>query len=202
MAFSYYIVPVDGTASVRYPKYFDGAGIIITRTPYSLMDYGNEPWMFVGSDLSAADNALIIAQPDAFGIPQDLTTPITPAQVTAVQNKLEAINLPAGWVNTSLSWTEILRAVLGIFGFQQKYAVIYGQVTGGQSAPTLFVAGVILSSTFSSLPPNVRQAMLATADELKIDRTGLTGGATLRQILKVLGDQLRNRPFNFNGHII
>src|SRR3954463_9547709 len=109
MSFRLYIVPVIGTGAKtdpRRPKYF-GDGTITAGQSWGSIDYGFEPWMVVGADLSTSDDNLVVGKPDAFALPFDLAPNLTAQQVTNVQAKLEAINVPAGWVTTSLSWITV-----------------------------------------------------------------------------------------------
>lgn len=196
MAFRLYIVPAigDGFVTMRGPKYFlDGR---VTPLQWSAVDYGNEPWEVVGADCSAADDAFLAGQPDVTTLPFDLSPQLTAANVTTVQNKLEAANIPAGWVNTTLTWREVVRTVLGMFSYLQRYAGVYGQTTG-TSAPSLFGSGVTLATTFGALPAAVQSAMVAAAQSFNIPTTGLTASTTLRAILKNLADFFQDQPYYF-----
>lgn len=202
MAFRLYIVPVVGSGSSqdpRRPKYFMSdasgqgrTGIITDGTPFRAQDYGHEAWMVVGGDLTTSDDNLVVGQADAFALPFDLATFPSGAQVTNVKNKLEAINVPAGWVNTSIQWLTIVRVVLGMFTFMQRYAVL---AEGG----TLFGGGVTLATTFGALPDAKQTALVATADSFALDRSGLTNATTMRAILKALADQFGDRVYDFAG---
>lgn len=203
MAFRLYIVPVVGTGAKsdpRRPKYFTD-GTIAASSVWSAMDYGFEPWMVVGADLSTSDDNLIVGKVDALALPFDLAPNLTSQQVTNVQSKLETANIPAGWVNNTLSWLTVVRTVLGMFSFLQRYGVIYGD-TNGTVAPSLFAGGVTLSTTFGSLPQAVQNAMVSAAQSFGISTAGLTAGTTLRVILKALADNFQGQQYNFNGTLI
>jgi hypothetical protein len=76
MSFRLYIVPVIGSGTKsdpRRPKYF-ADGTLVNPT-WSAMDYGFEPWMVVGADLSTSDDNLVVGQPDGFALPFDLSPP-------------------------------------------------------------------------------------------------------------------------------
>lgn len=204
MAFRLYIVPVVGTGAKsdpRRPKYFstDAAGVgtssMVPTAAWGAIDYGNEPWMVVGGDLATSDDTLIVGQPDAFALPFDLSVVLTAPQVTNVQNKLEAINLPAGWVNTSLLWVEVVRIVLGMFTLMERYQGIHG--TG-----VVFTGGVSLATTVAALPAAVRNDLSTAATSLGLDVSSIVGTTTLRNMLKILADQLSGRQYSFNGRLI
>lgn len=210
MSFRLYIVPVVGTGArtdPRRPKYFQSAadgtgqtGIIASGSSWSAMDYGFSPWMVVGADLSTSDDNLIVGKADAFALPFDLAPTLTSQQVTAVQSKLEAINVPAGWVNTSLTWITVVRKVLGMFSFLQRFAGQYADENG--VAFDLFSGVVTLSTTFGSLPQAVQNAMTSAAISFGFSTTGLTSGTTLRVALKALADDFSAQQYNFNGTLI
>jgi hypothetical protein len=203
MAFRLYIVPVVGSGTshdARRPKYFKsdatGAGLVgLVTGAWSGMDYGFEPWMVVGADLSISDDSLVVGQIDAFAIPFDLAPALSVAQVTNVQNKLESMNVPAGWVTTALTWLQVVRTVLGMFSLIQRYAGIHG-VNG------LFTGGVNLNSTISALPVQVRQDFNAAATSQGLDTSAITGTTTIRVALKLLADQMQSRQYNFNGTLL
>jgi hypothetical protein len=207
VAFRLYIVPVVVESvgpfpSARLPKYFTGSTRLVTSgQAWTAMDYGAEPRMVVGADLTAGDDALVVAESDVFALPFDLSTRLTNPQANNAESRLEAANIPAGWVSNALTWTQVIRTVLGIFSFLQRYAVVYGQQTG-TAAPTLFTGGASLNTTFGSLPLAVRDAFTATAQSFNLSTASLTAGTTLRTILEAMADQFQSRPYTFGGTVI
>ena len=196
MAFRLYLVPAVGVGTAldpRRPKYMS-----TFATPWSAMDYGAEPWMVVGVDLSVADDVTLAGQVDVTALPFDLTPLLTAGQVTAVKAKLEAANLPAGWVTTALTWAQVVRIVLGVFSFLQRYTVTYA-LAQGVYPPSLFVAGITLDTTFGALAPEVQTALTATAVSFNIPTTGLTASTPMRAILKTMADFFVNAPFVIGG---
>lgn len=204
MAFRLYIVPMVGTGigsiidNARKAKYFfDGTLLDPVTGAISIFDYGIEPWAVVGADLSSADDVRVVAMPDAFAVPFNLDALLANGQVTAVKNKLEAINMPAGWVNTTLTWREVVRSVLGMCTFMQRFSAVNGGVS-------LFAAGVTLQTAFNALPTGIGDKILQAANSFvpPLDTTGLSGTVTVRQILKSAADQFGDRTYNFNGFLI
>ncbi len=197
MAARLYLVPIRGTgtkADPFAPKYFTD-GSLTSVTAWSGMDYGSERWMLVVSDLSSTDDSFVVAQPDGFGLPTDLTQPLNAAQVTAVHAKLEAINLPAQWLTTSLTWQSMLRIVLGIFSFMQRFSALNGNTS-------LFPTGISLNTTINQLSASVRQNLSLAAQDLGLSTASITGTTTLRAALKDLGTQLQDQPYHLNGYSI
>lgn len=202
MAFRLYVVPIVGTGAHgdgRRPKYFtDGT---IAAGPWGWVYYGLEPWSVVGADLSATDDAIIAGKPDVQALPFDLSPLLTSSQVTGIRAFLENANIPAGWVDTTDTWAVVVRGVLGMFSFLGRYAGIYAE-QNGTAAPSIFLGGVTLSTTFGSLPAAVQSAMLATATDQGIATAGLAAGTTLRVILRFVADAYSARVYDFNGHMV
>ena len=186
-----YIVPRAGLgtkADAYVPKYFAGTTKIIGNgQAWSAADYGSDGWFIAAANLNASDDALVIGQPDAFGLPFDLSQTLTAGQVTNVQTKLEAANIPAGWVSTGFTWRQVVHIVLGMFLFLQRFNGIWAQQNNGPPIP-LFGGGITLSTTFGSLPLAVRTALISTGQSFGFDTSGLTSGTTIRIILKAMAD--------------
>jgi hypothetical protein len=170
----------------KYTSTFTDAGFSV-----STIRFGNNPHVLVFSDCDAATDATVDANPDVQRLPDDLDSSPTSGQVTAIQNFLENNNIPAGWVSTAMSWRTIVRGVLGIFLFVQRYQ--------GDGGPAVFTGGVTLNSTFSSLPQPVRAAMQQAAIEQGFDTSSLSGASTLRQILRTMGLQWGTTPILIGG---
>lgn len=192
MAFRLYLVPVVGTgtrADPRRPKYFaDGT----VTGGWGGADYGFEPWMVVGADLSTADNATIAGQADTLVLPANLDGLLTAGNVTTVQTKLEAIFVPADWVTTAQTWRQVVRIVLGMFGLLQRFHGIHGNVR-------LFGSGITLETTFSQLSQTVRDELQLTASSLGVSTAGIVGATSIRQAWKILSDQMQDRGVVING---
>lgn len=202
MAFRLYIVPVVGTGighDLRRPKYFADGGIANPGSPVS-MDYGFEPWFVVGADLSVSDDNFVVGQADAFAMPFDLSVTLNGSQVTNVKAKLEAIHVPAGWVTTALKWQDVVRPVLGMFEFMQRYGNVYAQ-QNGVAAPPIF-NGATLSTQFGTLAAAQQAAMISAAQSFGFSTAGLTSGTTLRVIIKALADNFQDAQYNFGGVMI
>lgn len=199
MPFRLYIVPVIGTGvkgDPRRPKYFADLSV-----DWSAVDFGFEPVMFVGATLSVSDDNAIVGQADVTALPFDLAPTLTGGQVNTIQSKLEALNIPAGWVNTSLTWLLVVRTVLGMFSYLQRFSAVYAENTGN-TPPSVFTSGVTLNTTFGSLPLAVRTAMVDAAQSFGFSTSGLTANTTLRVILKALADNFQEQQYNFNGTFI
>lgn len=203
MAVRICLVPVVGTgigsASARRPKYFADGGLP-TRVEWGGTDYGFEPWMIVSADLDAGNVTFLQAQADASLIPEALDATLSAGQVTATQTYLEAMHLPAEWVTTAFTWRTVIRTVLGVFRFMARYAAVYAQATG--STAPIFTGGVDLTRTVGSLALPVRTALSDTSDQLGLDRSGVTGATTLRQLLRDIGAQMAAVPQGVGAMVV
>lgn len=195
MAYRLYLVPIIGAGvkgDPRRPKYFaDGT---ITAN-WAGMDYGIEAWMLVVADLSTQDDLTVTGKPDAFAMPFDLSQPLTAQQVTNVQNKLEAINLPAGWIDTTYTWQQVVRIVCGILSFMQRFSALNSNVS-------LFSGGVTLSTRMNQLPAGIVTLLQQAATDLQLSTTNIVNNTTIRAALKDFGTQLKDRPYNLNGMVL
>ena len=189
-----YLMPITGAGTrvdARTAKYNS------TLAPFgwTMLDYGHEPVALVYSPTDAATDATLTAFADVVRIPDNLDALLTVGQVTAVQNWLEARNLPALWLDTTFTIRAALRIILGAFQFMQRFTGIHG-------GTRIFGGAVTLSSTFASLPAGARQDLLDTANSFGYDTSSLSGASTLRQILKVMADQWGNQPIVVGGQAI
>lgn len=203
MPFRIYIVPVlvtviPGKGSFRSVKYMNDGTITPPDPSASILSYGNEPWAFVGANLSAVDDAMLVSKPDVEALPFDLSPTLTAGQVSGVKAFLEAANIAAGWVSTADTWLGVFHSVAGMFTFWMRYNTIYGQNNGGASAPSVFAGGVTLNTTFGALPAAVQAAIIATAQDQGISTAGLTAGTQLRAIEKSMADQYADNVYTFN----
>lgn len=186
-----YLVPVVTTVDgVRVPKYI-GDGTVL-KPKYSALYYGAENWVLVGADLSVADDALVVATADGFALPRDLDQTLTAGQASAVQARLETAKIPAHWVSASLTWRQVLRTTIGMSLILQRLTAVN---------TTNFFSVAVLDSAVSTLPVQVRTDLLAVATSLGLDTSSISGSTTIRQALRICGEQLRdsNREFLFNG---
>jgi len=199
MAFRIYVVPmIVDIKGARRPKYFQDGTIPSPPNGFGVIYYAAEPWALVGADLPPADDATIAGQADVEALPVDLSPHLTGGQVTGTRAFLEAASIPAGWVTTADTWASVVRGVAGMFLFLQRYEGIYSIANNG-AAPSIFLGGVTLDSTFGSLPALVQASMLATATDQNIPTSGLAAGTTLRVIWRYVADFYSSVPIVIAG---
>jgi hypothetical protein len=186
MARSIYVMPIIGTGTKldpRRPKY---AATYFTDHEWSMFDYGDEPWSLVGvSDITTANDTAMTAEPDVFRLPDNLDQGMgTVGARNTVRNRLEAVNIPGTWVQTTTTYREVVRFIGAVCQFAQRFQGITG-IPGDR----WFAGGRTLDSTFGSLGTAGQQALIDTADSFGFDHSSLTASTTLRTFLKSAGDQ-------------
>lgn len=160
----------------------------------AFMAFGNEGHMLVAADVTPEAHTAITALPRVTVLPEDLDTQLTAGAVTAVESALEARNIPAEWVSTSLTYREVLRCVIGIFQFAQRY--------NAQTGLRLFRAGVTLSTRMNQIPVARRNELSDVATSFNLDVSAVTGTTTIRQLLRLLGEQWLARPVTFGSAVV
>lgn len=183
MALRLYFVPKALVGTDYVPKYFTDGTIVATT--WGSRDF--DDWYLVAADLSSGDHATITGEPDALALPANLVATLTAGQVTAAQAKLEAANIPANWVDTTLTWTQVVRVVYGMISLNQRFK-------GNNDGAGIFRSGISLGSTIGDLPSNVRQRLQDAAVSLGMDTSGVTLSSTLRSVYRDLGGQFAAVP--------
>lgn len=182
MATRYYLVPVIGTGfdhlNMRRPKYFSQ----LTGVPYQTIYYGHLPTVLIQADLLQAVHDQIVAQPDVAVFPVNLNQAIN---LAAVQTALSARNIPAGWLNGSLTYLQVVKRLRALFLFAQRYQAWLAH----KIVEALWDNDV----TLASLPGFLIDDLQETATSLGLDTTGITGQTTIADMMVTLAQQLENR---------
>lgn len=201
MTWRIHLMPMTGTGSShldpRVPKYVSEFGAFQWQGP---VDYGSQDACFIAIDTDAATQATLSAHADDLAVPANLdNTPGTGA-VATTQAALEALDIPAGWVNTGLTWRTIVRVVLGMFILNQRYWVISANQLGN-GRRSIF-DNVNLSSTVSQIPAQARAWLDEAAASMNLDSSGITGATTIRQLLQNFGQQFAANPYTFDAAFV
>lgn len=186
-----YLMPLIGAGTKddsRRPKY---EATHMAGLSWSMMDYGNEPIGLVGiKDISTATHLLLAAELDVLALPQDLDTQIG-AQLATVQNAMESRSIPAGWVQGTFTYRQVIRIVAQAFAFMQRLQFI---------TPNRLLTGAVnLDTRFNQLPVAMRNDLVSAANSLQYDTSSLSGTSTLRVILKTMADQWRQIELIIGG---
>lgn len=176
MAVRVYIMPLvtGGGAS--------GHGRKAKYTPpgYHIIPYGAENVCILAADVDDATHATIAADPDVSALPQNLAGHLSAGAVTQAQAFLDGLNIPFQWVDTSLTYVQLIRIIGKIFEVAQLFEASIG---------TLFTGGVTLGTHFNALPQATRTTLIQIATDHGWDTSGLSGTSTVRQVLKFMADQ-------------
>jgi hypothetical protein len=192
MATSLYVMPLSGTGAhndQREPKYYAAD---FPTLAWSMADYGNEPWCLVGiPNVPPATDTILVGHPDVFGLPANLDQTMgTVGQRNTVRNRLEAVNMPGTWIQTTDTYRTVVRFIMAVCQVAQRVQGLGGTVW--------FTGGITLDSLYSALPTGTQTATLAAANSawVKADRSivhfdssAVIGTNPMRTVLQSLGNQ-------------
>jgi hypothetical protein len=179
-----YMMPiVAGTRENRVCKYdADLAPFGVTT-----LRYGDQDQCVVESPCDAATDAAVSANPDVVRLPDALDTVVSTAELPGLQAYLEAARIPADWIGVHHTWREVVRGVLQIFLFAQRY--------GGEAhGPPLFDGVVTLDAPLSAIPAATRHALRKAAELQGYDTAVLRPHVSLRRVLRALSLQWGQAP--------
>ena len=188
-----FLVPVEISDNARKAKYLRGRTLSPSDIPelqaasWSGMDYGEQDVMLVVVEVDSIQHALLAANLDVLALPLNIDQLLAPVAVSIVQTALEAHHIPADWVDDTFTYRQILKLVAGMFQFLQR--------CHGIGMGKLFSGAISLDTLFNQLPAAVRQKLIEAAQGLYLDYSSLTGGSSLRQILKAMGQQWATRSY-------
>ncbi len=200
-AWHLYIVPVIGTGTsredCRRPKYIRPDGCAVSAPiAYTMMDYGFQPTAVVAADVTASQDATLQNNGDVTRIPDNLDTTLA-GSVGTIQNALEAEFIPGNWITGGTTYRILLRNIVGMFSWFQRYAVI-----SGSNEPVITGNSVTLNTRFDRLAPNVRANLLLAAESLNVDLSTINVTFSLRQILRQLGEYFVTQQWTIGSVII
>lgn len=199
MAFRLYIVPaIGGGASpedARRPKYiYDMPRQLAGLMDWSFYDYGWQPIFIAGGDLTVDEDAEVVAQPDVFAFPFDLSVaPNAGARSSAIA-AYEAVFLPGNaFVTAGVTWLEHGRIIVGCCRFMQAVDEQVALRTGGHLV--VIDTSAKLNVQFGSLPAENQADIFNAAITQRLDSSFITSTTQLRAVLKGFADQWLNvRP--------
>jgi hypothetical protein len=151
-----------------------------TPAGYSIIPYGAENVCILSADVDAATHTTISADSQVSAFPANLLANLTSGAVTQAQGFLDGLNIPSQWVNTGITYIQMILIIGRIFEVSQMFERSIGK---------LFANGITLSTTFSALPIGTKNTLTQIATSRGWDTSGLTGSSTMRQILKFMADQ-------------
>jgi len=199
LLFRLYLVPMQVLNNNRFPKYFPGRSnpnpiLELTGLYSAWMAFGGEPvFLVVAPAISTAQHNVLVGNIDVLAVPQDLDQPVSALALTTLQNKLEGFKIPADWIMAnSMTYRECVRVVVRMFQLGDRF---YG-ITGGTS---MFGGNVTLDTRWNQIPQSARVILQQIASEWNIDTSGVTNQTTVRQLIKLIADQMRDDPIIIGG---
>ena len=187
----FYILPIISVydesvdANVRKPKY------IHVLSEWGMMDYGLIDAALAVAEVTQAQHEQIMANPDVEVAPENIDQNISDIAIPRVKAVMEQLRIPAGWVDNTYTYREILRMLAGLFQFAQRYWGMHGEVLIDNQAQ--------LDLRWNQIPLASRNRIKATADDLGYDHSEVQNTWLIRQILKYLGDQWGEQLFIIHG---
>lgn len=195
MTVRFYILPIEQSTdgAARGPKYFpwqfDPDPPALIDAAWAMKDYGLIDAALLAADLDQTQHNTLTANPDVAAAPANIDQNISDIAIPQVQQVLEALRIPAGWVDNTYTYRQILRMVGGLFMFAQRYH-------GTHNEQLIDNAGQ-LDLRWNQIPAARQDRLKATADALGYDYSSVTNQTTVRQILKMLADQWGATPILF-----
>jgi len=188
----FYIMPyVDFGGKQRGPKYLRGranpTGIPVLR--WSAKYYGLVDACLVAADVTQAQHEQLAAELDVAATPEDIDQNIGEAAIPVVQQAMEALRIPADWIDGTYTYRGILRMIGGLFMFAQRHHAMHDE--------PLIESVAQLSLHWNQIPTDRQGRIIATADVLGYDYSAVQPTWLVRRILKHLGDQWGTQPIYF-----
>jgi len=191
----WYVLPIERQGSTRGPKYIYWSGALGEEhpgmvVPHGIMDYGALMDVCVMvADVTQDQHEQLTAEVDVAGAPEDIDQNISPVAIPKVQAVLEALRIPADWVDTSYTYRAILRMVTGLFQFAQRHYGLHHE--------ELITSVSQLDLRWNQIPLDKRTRIIATADSFGYDYSEVANQWLVRRILKHLADQWAGGSFDF-----
>lgn len=199
MALRFYLIPIEsvqvGDITARGPKYlqwrFDPDPPALVTATYGFMDYGLMPVALVAADVTNGQHNSLNAQTDVVTTPLNIDNTIGAGSIATVRSRLEDLKIPGNTVQATDTYRNALRVVAGVFQFAQRFHGLYGR--------SIFDEVTGLNTTWGELSTEFQNELLATAQSMNIDTSGLTSSTTMRQIMRRMADAWEDVTFEFGG---
>lgn len=158
---------------------------------WSAKYYWAMPVALVAVGAETADHDFLAAQTDLVAVPQNVNQNISEMTLPRVKEALEDLRIPAGWVTTSHTYGDVLRATAHLFMFAQRYQ--------RRHARKMIEAGYNLDTLIGDLPADVRANLNDTAQDCGWNTNAIQGSWPLRQALRHLAQQWGEAPVKFGS---
>lgn len=187
MAIRFYILPLDIVihstdpySASRTPKYLSSLTDIapIIQCGWNSTIYGLNNVALIKADISTSQHTLLSSQTDVIAFPNNLDNPATQSAIDSVSPRLEVFNIPTSWINTSLTYRQILRRISRIFRVFRRLHERFDE--------KIFDVGFDLDSQYKDFSSTAKLNLKEIALELGIDLTEYSNTTTVRQIVEAL----------------
>lgn len=172
----FYVVPKIGDGQTMEtplrPAYVHDLGI----THWQALDYGREPQMFVGADVTTAQHDALAASAGVTALPENIDATVPQNQVAQIRNALETIKMPGNWITAGQSYRQIA-------GHVAKYCLLL-QRFDGLFASTPFDADITLDKPNAQVPPEKMARLRTAAESLMLDTSFITSTTTVREMFQ------------------
>lgn len=175
---SFFVVPIAGTGTRDdgfVPKYIaalpprDGVPVFWRWRGLP------RNWCVVYADTTHEEEATFTGNSDVIVVPPLDNT----IAVSATKNALEALNIPSQWLTAGMTYRTVLRILCGMANFMQTCEGMGLVIT---------LAGQ-LDKTLNQFSAQTRTILANAADALGLDRSSITGTTTVRETLRIMGQQ-------------
>lgn len=196
MAIRFYIMPLLTVGIGRGAKYlywrFNPTGIFVAR--HALLDYGKINACIVMAEVTPEQHDAIMLNDDVASPPENLDLQVTVAALPKVQTVLEAMRIPADWVDTTYTYRQLLRKLAELFRFAMRYHVMHHEELIDNPGQ--------LDLQWNQIPLARRERVLATADDMGYDYSAVQVTWLVRRILKHMADQWGNAPIKIGSFVL
>jgi len=197
MAIRFYIMPTLQVGNRRASKYFfdpfiNPGGILTPGTRVGIMYYGLIDACLVVATVTTTQHDELMLHSDVASPPENIDQNVSTSAIPRVQSVLEALRIPADWVNETYTYRQLLRMVAGLFQFSQRYQGMHHEMLIDSQAQ--------LDLAWNQIPTARRNRILATADNLGYDYSSFQPTWTVRRILKHLADAWGSKQILFSSY--
>jgi len=181
MAIRFYIIPEIGAGTASDPRRPKYVGLEASpHISWGGMQYANEAIYLVRADVTGAQHTSISGESDVLSAPENLQD-VVGGTLTNLQNKLEAVNIPADWITAGMTYAEVIRWVARLFWVLQRFQ--------GMGFGTFFESED-LDTLVGDMPQQKRSGLKLASESLGLDTDDIQGTDTIRVAFKKLTDQV------------
>lgn len=175
---SFYVVPLTGDGlsakTALAPKH--GDDFTASGQPWTWCDFPSNWGVVYVQNAPGSLDSLIQADAECILVPPLGNT----IALVATQNALEAMFIPAQWLDASMTYRQVLR---GCVAFAQYARKLEGRLQ------RFDLSGGRLDGTVSQLTQSQRTALQQCATDFRIDTSEITGATKIRELLYIVGRQ-------------